>query len=218
MARKRRRVSRRTGASYAGLFERYTRPAIGQKRLESLQPSHIRKVYGEMQARGHREVGGCHTLSVLYSRNSILASAVSGEPTLSGEQNRQMSRQNESGQAGVRAALDHYFRGHATGDASHMRKAFLPTAHIEGIREGVFTSWTLDAYCALFKGEPAGDESTRVRTIDSIDVSGSAAAAKATLDHGATVFTDYFVLLKVDGEWRIANKVYHGQKKGGGSH
>src|SRR5690349_18733860 len=29
--------------------------------------------------------------------------------------------------AGVRAALTHYLRGHATGDPSHMRKAFLPT-------------------------------------------------------------------------------------------
>lgn len=26
--------------------------------------------------------------------------------------------------------------------------------------------------------------------------------------HGATTFTDYFVLLKVDGAWKIANKVY----------
>ena len=32
--------------------------------------------------------------------------------------------------------------------------------------------------------------------------------AGATLVHGPTTFTDYFVLLKVDGEWKIANKVY----------
>ena len=112
---------------------------------------------------------------------------------------------------GVRAAIDHYFQGHATGDASHMRKAFLSTAHIEGIREGKFTSWSLDEYCARFSGEPAPDESTRARTIDVIDVSGNSGMAKATLTHGKTVFTDYFVLLKVDDEWRIANKVYYGR-------
>ena len=39
----------------------------------------------------------------------------------------------------------------------------------------------------------------------------AAATAKATLVRGATTFTDYFVLLKVGGQWRIANKVYHGQ-------
>jgi hypothetical protein len=31
---------------------------------------------------------------------------------------------------------------------------------------------------------------------------------RATLVHGPATFTDYFVLLKVNGEWKIANKVY----------
>lgn len=48
--------------------------------------------------------------------------------------------------------------------------------------------------------------------IDVVDVSGTAAMAKATLKHGATTFTDYFVLLKSDGRWLIANKVYHAQR------
>ena len=143
---------------------------------------------------------------------SLIALAGSEVPTLSATQVSQTSQEYESAQEGIRAAINHYFKGHATGDASHMRKAFLATAHIEGIREGKFTSWTLDEYCALFKGKSAGDESTRVRTIDLIDVSGNSGMAKATLVHGATVFTDYFVLLKVGDEWKIANKVYYGRK------
>lgn len=119
---------------------------------------------------------------------------------------------NDADHAGVRAALESYLRGHATGDPAHMRQAFLPTAHIEGIREGRFTSWTLDEYCALFTGTPAVDESTRQRHIDTIDIVGTAANAKATLIHGDVTFTDYFVLLKVDGEWKIANKVYHANR------
>ena len=110
--------------------------------------------------------------------------------------------------AGVREALNHYFQGHATGDASHMRLAFLPTAHIEGVRDGKFLSRTLDEYCAGFTGKPAPDEATRKRTIDHVSVTGNAASAQATLAHGPTTFTDYFVLLKVDGTWKIANKVY----------
>ena len=108
----------------------------------------------------------------------------------------------------VRAAIQQYFRGHATADAAEMRKAFLPTAHIEGIRNGEFVSWTAEEYSSRFTGKPATDESSRVRRIDSVDISGSAAMVKATLVHGATTFTDYFVLLKVDGAWKIANKVY----------
>jgi hypothetical protein len=146
----------------------------------------------------------------------LIPLTVSAVLTSSASQNRQTSQQNESAQDGIRAAINHYFKGHATGDASHMRKAFLPTAHIEGIREGKFTSWTLDEYCALFKGKPAADESQRVRTIDFIDVSGDSGMAKATLNHGAIIFTDYFILLKVGEEWRIANKVYYGHKNDSG--
>ena len=108
----------------------------------------------------------------------------------------------------VRAALNQYLRGHATGNGDEMRKAFLPTAHIEGIRDGQFVSWTVDDYVSRFGGKPAADEASRTRTIDSVDISGTAAMARATLVHGATTFVDYFVLLKVDGQWRIANKVY----------
>ena len=111
-------------------------------------------------------------------------------------------------EAGVRAAVNQYFRGHATAQRDTMAAAFLPTAHIEGIRNGVFTSWTVAEYAGRFTGSPASDEASRKRTIDKIDISGTAAMVSATLVHGATTFTDYFVLLKSNGQWKIANKVY----------
>jgi len=112
----------------------------------------------------------------------------------------------------IREVVGIYFRGHATNNPDTMRAAFLPTGHIEGIRSGAFTSWTVDQYVAGFQKTPAADEASRTRVIDVVDVSGRAAMAKATLKHGTTTFTDYFVLLKVDGRWRIANKVYHAQR------
>ena len=112
----------------------------------------------------------------------------------------------------VRRVVGVYFRGHATANPDTMRAAFLPTAHIEGIREGKFVSWTVDQYVGNFRNQPAPDEPSRTRTIDVVDISGTAAMARATLKHGATTFTDYFVLLKVDGRWAIANKVYHAQR------
>lgn len=115
--------------------------------------------------------------------------------------------------AAVRIPLESYLQGHATGDGTYMRKAFLPTAHIEGIRDGKFVSWTVDEYAAGFKGAPAADEARRKRSIDEVDVSGDAAMARVTLDYPAGTFTDYFVLLKVDGEWKIANKVWTRQPK-----
>lgn len=109
----------------------------------------------------------------------------------------------------VLAPLLAYIRGHATGDPAHFREAFLPTAHIEGTRDGAFVSWRLDDYCALFQGRPAPDEPTRSRRIDAVDVHGSVATASMTLWHGPDVFTDVFLLVRVDEQWRIANKAYH---------
>jgi hypothetical protein len=109
------------------------------------------------------------------------------------------------------APIEQYFLGHAHDDASHMRQAFLPSAHIESMREGVFTSWTLDVYCDRFGGKPAADEASRRRSIDWIEVAGSAASARVTLVHGAMTFTDYFVLLQTQDGWKIANKAFVGQ-------
>lgn len=40
-------------------------------------------------------------------------------------------------------------------------------------------------------------------------MSGSVGTASRTLWHGDSVFADVVLLLRVDGEWRIANKAYH---------
>ncbi|MFB9238435.1 nuclear transport factor 2 family protein [Plantactinospora siamensis] len=109
----------------------------------------------------------------------------------------------------VLAPLRAYIRGHATGDPSHFRDAFRPTAHIEGIRDGGFVSWSLDDYCAHFDGRPAPNEATRSRRTDSVDVHGTVATATMTLWHGVDTFTDVFLLVRDGAGWRIANKAYH---------
>ncbi|POX45910.1 nuclear transport factor 2 family protein [Streptomyces sp. Ru72] len=110
-----------------------------------------------------------------------------------------------------------YIRGHATGDPTHFRDAFLPTAHIEGIRNGAFVSWRLAEYCALFDGRPAPDEPARSRRIDAVDVHGTVATASMTLRHGTDTFTDIFLLVHIDGNWRIANKAYHRHSRSDGT-
>jgi hypothetical protein len=105
--------------------------------------------------------------------------------------------------------LHAYALTHATGDPAHLDRAFLPTAHIEGYRDGDFSSWTLDAFRGLFAGSPADDEATRRRRVERLDVRGTVATAIMALHHGEVDFTDVFVLLRrPDGEWRIASKAY----------
>lgn len=108
---------------------------------------------------------------------------------------------------GARGPVYNYFWAHHTGSPANCRDAFLPAARIEEIRDGKLVSRTSDEYCGLFNGQPAEDEKRRERNIDFFDLAGDTAFVKATLDHGATVLTDYLVLRKIDGKWKIASSV-----------
>ena len=119
-----------------------------------------------------------------------------------------------SEEAAVREAIQHYFDGHATGRGEHFRKVFHPDAKLFFIREGKLTQWTAEEYISRAPGKPPDDEAQRKRTIDSIDIAGNAAFVKITLDYPKVVFTDYMSMLKVDGRWVIVNKTFHGKPKG----
>jgi hypothetical protein len=115
--------------------------------------------------------------------------------------------------AAVRKPLELYLKGHETGNGDFWRQAFHPSARIEGIRDGKLLSRTAAEFAAGASGKPADDEAQRKRRIVSVDVQDDAASAKIELDYPKVKFTDYFTLLKVDGEWKIMSKVYRGQPK-----
>lgn len=74
---------------------------------------------------------------------------------------------------------------------------------------------TGEAYVAGFRGQPQSDESARRRWISSVDVTGTAAVARVVLDYPNALFTDYLSLLKIEGEWKVVNKIFHVEPKGG---
>jgi regulator of protease activity HflC (stomatin/prohibitin superfamily) len=118
-------------------------------------------------------------------------------------------------EAGVRAALQHYLDGHATGRAEHFAAAMHPEMRMFWVRDGRLNQRTQAEYVAGVSGRPAADEALRRRWIEEVDVTGDAAVAKVVLDYPQARITDYMSLLRVDGEWRIVNKTFHSQPKGG---
>jgi hypothetical protein len=120
---------------------------------------------------------------------------------------------NQSEEAGVREALNHYLQGQATGDGDHFRRAFYPEAKLLFVRDGKLTSVTSEEFAARANGTPAADEAQRRRWIESIDTTGDAAIAKLVLDYPDVRFVDYMTLLKVDGSWRIINKSFYADRK-----
>lgn len=116
-------------------------------------------------------------------------------------------------EAAVRAALENYFRGHATGQAEHFRKIFHPDAKLFAVRDGKYWQLTSEEYIARVPGKPADDEAKRKRSIEFVDINGNAAIAKIVLDYPTVKFTDYMSLLKIDGEWKIINKTFYAETK-----
>lgn len=124
-------------------------------------------------------------------------------------------RAQDPEEAAIRATLEHYLQGHATGDGSHMRMAFHPAAWLFWVAGDTLGRRASEAYAAGFPGRPAPDEAQRRRRIVSIDRTGNAAMAKIELDYPDVRFVDYMSLLKVGGEWRIVHKIFHRENRAG---
>jgi hypothetical protein len=115
--------------------------------------------------------------------------------------------------AAVRVPVENYIKGHETGDGEYMKKAFHTEGNMIFVRDGKYMTRSFAEYIKGFTGKPAADEKDRKRSIELIDVVGNAAVAKVILDYPTVKFTDYFTLLKIDGEWKIINKSFHAEQK-----
>lgn len=123
------------------------------------------------------------------------------------------ARAQNAEEAAVREAIEHYFRGHATGQGEHFRKVFHPDAKLFAIRDGKYWQLTSEEYIARASGKAPDDEAQRKRKIESVDISGNAAIVKVVLDYPQVKFTDYMSMLKIDGVWRIVNKTFYAEPR-----
>ncbi len=114
----------------------------------------------------------------------------------------------------VRVPLENYIKGHATGDAEYMKKAFHTDGNLIFVRDGKYTTRAFAEYIGGFTTpKTAPDEDKRKRLIESIDVAGNAASAKIILDYPNVKFVDYMSLLNINGEWKIVNKIFYAEPK-----
>jgi hypothetical protein len=114
----------------------------------------------------------------------------------------------------IRAAIEHYFQGHATGQSEHFARVFHPESMLFWVRDGQLQQRTSEDYIAGASGQPPEDEAERRRRIAAIDRTGDAAMVKVELDYPHALFTDYMSMLKVDGRWQIVNKTFTVERRG----
>ena len=91
---------------------------------------------------------------------------------------------------------------------SRVRSAFAEGARVSGGYGGKPVSWSLAEFCdAVARGGPAPGLQAR---IVAIETAGAAAMARLeALDWRGTRYTDFFVMVRRDGGWRIDSKVFH---------
>lgn len=144
---------------------------------------------------------------------AAIAAVLTAAPAFAQDAWRAHSPEVQAVDAAVRAPLEAYLRGHATGLADEFRPAFHPDAQLWGMRNGALIRMTAEQYIARASGSPAADEAQRRRWIESIDVTGDTAVAKIVLDYPTVLFTDYMALSRIDGRWVIVNKMFQAEPK-----
>jgi len=108
----------------------------------------------------------------------------------------------------ISKVLQHYIDGARSGKGADMKPAFHADATIYGyVGSDLFAGPIQNLYDWNDQNGPA---SGIVSRITYIDIVGTAASVRLESDNWTGHrFTDFFNLLKVDGQWKIMNKIFH---------
>ena len=108
----------------------------------------------------------------------------------------------------IKQVVQHYIDGARSGRGDDMRPAFHEDATIFGyVGPDLFAGPIKNLFAWNDANGPAAELKARIASIDVIE---TVATVRLELDNWTgTRFTDLFTLLKVDGEWKIMNKVFH---------
>jgi Putative lumazine-binding len=118
--------------------------------------------------------------------------------------------------AAIEAVLHTYLDGLHEGDADKLASAFHPCAHLYSDKEGVVQDLPRDTWLEWVRGRgsPKAMGLPRDDRILMLDQSGpETALAKVACQIPPRYFTDYLCLLRVDGRWRVAQKLYTTQPR-----
>jgi hypothetical protein len=108
----------------------------------------------------------------------------------------------------ITKTVQHYIDGARSGEGDRMKPAFHEDATIFGyVGNDLFAGPIQN----LYDWNDSNGAATEIQArIVAIDLVGTAATVRLELDNWTGHrFTDFFTLLKLDGNWRIMNKVFH---------
>jgi hypothetical protein len=108
----------------------------------------------------------------------------------------------------VCAAINGYIEAARTGNSGPMREVFHEDAYIFGWFDGEPFNGPIKK---LFDWDDANGPAAEIKTrIVHVDIAETVAIVRLEIENWTGYrFTDFFTLMKIDGRWKIMNKVFH---------
>jgi len=107
----------------------------------------------------------------------------------------------------IEKTLWSYLKGDTEKDYDTLKTAFHEQATMKYVSStnGYTAFVALEAFKDIQGKEP---EKNRINRIEYITIAGRAASAKIEIEYPDVVVVDFMNLLRVDGEWKIVNKIF----------
>lgn len=108
-------------------------------------------------------------------------------------------------------AIDRYFDLMYDCDVAKFDDVFLPSASLNGLRDGSLVVWPISQYRDILakRQSPQSLGAPRKQEILQIDFAGPCqAVAKVRVLINKSSFVDHLTLIDVDGAWKVAFKAY----------
>lgn len=107
----------------------------------------------------------------------------------------------------IEKTVSYYMEGGTNNDFETLEKAFHKDATMLFISNDGYRQ--VNALAFFKNAIKPGPKQNRKTSIESINVMGTAASTKLKIEYETFIFIDYMNLLKIDGEWKVVNKVFH---------
>ena len=109
----------------------------------------------------------------------------------------------------VAQTVNYYLEGGTNNDYETLKKAFHETSTMKYItKDGYKEVNALEFFSGMDASKPKQNRKTRIADIT---ISGHAANARLEIEYPTFTFIDFMNLLKIDGEWKIVNKIFYRQ-------
>lgn len=111
----------------------------------------------------------------------------------------------------IQTAVNYYLDGGTFGDSLMFSKAFAPDGQMRFVRNDTLFNISLKDFMARARNDHK--KTDRTTKIENIQVYGTAATAKLTIEYPTFYFHDIMSLIKTKDGWKIVSKIFYREEK-----